>query len=238
MKFKSNLSEGIFLRRYCRFLVEMALANKKRRMLYCPNLSPLPACEVLGSRLWFSGAPSLSSEQLEILELIEVDEGEKVLINPEYANLMVRESVHQGKISELKDYRFLYQLSFPAVNHLELLLKENGEQCFLYIEPLFYVENGIGFLKPTSALQTALQELLYQKSQGHQAFLLFAAMHTGIQALKLSDAHSNNHSKMNLLDQAKSLGLDMMSFGVEISLQEAVLGARITNYFSENIISR
>ena len=60
MKFKGVLTEGELLKRHYRFLAEVALKNRKKRMLYCPNLSAMSHCDVLGSRIWYSTANRLS----------------------------------------------------------------------------------------------------------------------------------------------------------------------------------
>ena len=103
MKFKKPLTEAILLKRTFRFLIEVILANRRRRMVYCPNLGPLLNCDVLGSRIWFSAANRLAQGYLEVLELTEINGGELVAVNPDYAHMLVREGLCHEKISELKD---------------------------------------------------------------------------------------------------------------------------------------
>jgi sugar fermentation stimulation protein A len=226
MKFKSPLIEAILLKRSFRFLAEVTLKNKKRRMLYCPNLGTLQHCDVLGSRVWFSNPNRLSQGYLDIWELTEVDGGWLVFINQGYAGLLVREAIENHLIPELEGFRFLQSPMMPSFGHgIEMLLKENGEQCFIYTEPVlcgnernegyFPEEKGRGI--------SALGELMALKEAGHRAILFYCIQHNGITCLRPADSIDLAYGIR--LREAANLGVEFLAYRAHISLQEVTLGS-------------
>src|SRR5436853_1712415 len=138
MKYRTLLSEANLVKRSFYFLMEVELKNKKRRTLYCPNLGPLPSDNVTGSRIWYRTANRIGEGYLDVVELIELNPPVWVAVNPDYAQILVRESVHQGLVQELQGYRF-FQIHDLTLHKkpLDLLMKETGEQCYLHIKPIF-----------------------------------------------------------------------------------------------------
>lgn len=238
MNFKNPLTEAILLRRSFRFLVEVVLANKKRRIIYCPNLGPLLNCEILGSRIWFSAANRLSQGYLEVLEITEINNGELVAVNPDYAQILVREALQQELIPELKDYRFLNSNIVSHANNIELLLKENGEQCFIHIEPVFFGDDRGEGLFPETLNQsvTQIEELIIQKELGNRAILFYCMQNSAIHYLRLADRLHPLYGRM--LREAALVGVEILAYRTSISLQEMRLDARIPVLLSEDITSR
>lgn len=238
MKFKNPLIEAIFIKRNFRFLVDTVLLNKRKRTIYCSNLGPLLNCDILGTRIWYSVASRLSQGYLDVLELAEVSGGAYVAVNPDYAQILVREGVQQGVIPELKGYRFLHVNAVSNTNNIELLLKENGEQCFIHIEPVFFGDERRNGYFPDSLNHslTQLQELIVQKEMGNRAVLLYCVMHTGIQCLRTAETVHPYYAKM--LRNAMTSGVEIVAYRAGITLQEIKLDERIPVLLSEDIISR
>jgi sugar fermentation stimulation protein A len=238
MKYRGPLTEAILLKRYYRFLAEVALKNKKRRMLYCPNLGPLMNCDILGSRVWFSTANRLSQGYLDSWELVEVNGGWLVCINPEHAKHLVMEGIEHNVIHELSEFHFLQSPMMPILkNGIELLLKDNGEQCFLYIEPvLFSDERGAGYFPESMGMGlSSLHELVALREAGHKAVLLYCVLHSGIHCMRPADAIDPYYGKM--LRKAVSLGVEVIAYRANITLREISLESKIPVLLSEDIIS-
>lgn len=238
MKFRGPLTEAILLKRYFRFLVEVLLKNKKKRMLYCPNLGPLTHCDRLGSRAWFSSVSRLSQGYLDNWELVEINGGWLVCINPEHAKRLVVEGIEQNVITELSGFHFLQSPMMPTLrNGVELLLKENGEQCFVYIEPvLFGDERGDGYFPEASGMGLAgLQELLALREAGHRTILLYCVQHSGVRCMKPADSIDPQYGKV--LRAAVSLGVEVLAYRANISLHEISLEFSIPVLLSEDIVS-
>lgn len=234
MKFKGPLTEAVLLKRYFRFLIDAVLKSKRRRTIYCPNLGMLLGCDILGTRLWFSSAGRLSQGYLDILELVEVNGGFLVAINPEYAVMLVREGVRENTIQELQGYRFLHlNVAHGAANSVDLLLKEDGEQCYIHIEPILYGDNkGEGFFPETIFQEIdSLKELIIQREMGHRAVLFYCVQHSGIRSVRPLDAVHPQYGK--ILRQAVSKGVEVLAYRAQINLREIVLESRIPVLLSE-----
>ncbi len=238
MKFKSSLTEAVLLKRHYRFLAEIALQNKRRRMIYCPNLGSLKQCDILGSRIWFSNPLRLSQGCLDIWELTEVNGGWLVAINPSEADTLVREAVELGVIPELSGFQYVQAPIIPRLgNGIELLIKDNGEQCFIHVEPILNGDdrNEASFPTVKGEGMNALNELLVLKENGHRVILIYCIQHNGVCGLRPADRVDPHYGR--LLREAIAKGIEVIAYRAFITLEEARLGTRIPILLSENIIS-
>ena len=234
MKFKSPLIEAVLLKRSFGFLAEVLLKNKQKRMLYCPNLGSLRHCDVLGSRLWFSSSNRFSQGYLDVWELTEVDGGWLVFINPGYAGILVREAIEYQLIPELAGFHFLQSSMRPSFGYgIEMLLKENGEQCFIHAEPvLSSAERNQGYFPEERGMGiSALEELIALKEAGHRAILFYCIQHNGITCLRLANNIDPRYAIR--LREALALGVECLAYRAHISLQEVILGSRVPILFAE-----
>lgn len=231
MNFKTALTEGTLLRRHFRFLMEIALNNHKKKMVYCPNLGPLLGCDILGSRVWFSSFLPLSGGYLDCVELIEVNGGHLVNINPAHNKQLVMEALETDIISELQGYQFL-----PISNvwsgfnsELEVLIHPDATRCFLCIEQVIAGDSkgeGIGYFPDMHYGGILhLEELMTLRKMGHRAVLFFCVQHTGIQYVKIAEFIEPNYS--NLLKEAISIGVEVLAYKTSISFREIKLACAV-----------
>lgn len=238
MKFRTLLSEANLIKRSFKFLVDVELKNKKRRTIYCPNLGVLTCCESPGTKLWFRIANRLSQGYLDVLELVELEQGFWIAINPDYSEALVREGIAEGIITELQEYRFLHlSHSLNKPNQVALLVKENGEQCFIHIIPVFGRNERGECLFPESPAEemTPLNELILQKEAGFRSVLFFTVHHTGVEVLRPADTLHPSYS--NLLRKAVKSGVEILAYRANVNLREINLENKIPVHFSEDIIS-
>lgn len=236
MKFRTLLSEATLLKRSFRFLVDVELKNKRQRTLYCPNLGPLPYCEVAGTKVWYRTANRLSQGYLDVLELIEVNQSIWIAINSDYAEALVREGVHQSIIKELNGYRFLHMNNISSkTNPIEILIKENGEHCFIKIKPIFWGDaRGDSYFPETAAEDvTPLNELILHKESGHRSILFFCVQHTGVNCVRPAEVMHPVYS--NALRKAVASGVEVLAYRTNINLREIKLETRIPVLLSEDI---
>ena len=91
MKFNSQLIEATLLKRQYQFLVEIILNSKRKYMIRCPYLGNMAGLDILGSRIWFSKA--VGHQSLDDWEIVEVDGGHLVCINPELVKPLIIEGM-------------------------------------------------------------------------------------------------------------------------------------------------
>jgi sugar fermentation stimulation protein A len=227
MNFKTPLTEGVLLRRQFRFLMEIALNNYKKKMVYCPNLGPLLGCDVLGSRIWFSSFLPLSRGYLDTVELVEVNEGHLVGINPLYGKQLVMEALERRLIEELQGYQFLPISSVWAgfKSGLEILINPEGTRCFVCIEQVIAADvkgEGVGYFPEVRyGGLLHLEELMTLRKMGHRAVLFFCVQHTGVEYVKIAEFIEPRYS--GLLKEALNVGVEVLAYKVSISLSEMAL---------------
>ena len=235
MKFKSALTEAVFLKRYYQFLAEVGINNDKKRIIYCPNLGNLAHCDVLGSRAWFSNPLRLSEGYLDTWELVEVNGGWLVCINPLYTPILVQEGIDSGIITELKEFQFLKTPVIPNTKEgIQLLLKENGEQCFIQLETVLLADDRNEGYFPGAKGEgfSNLFDLIALRESGHRAVLIYCIQHNGIQVVRPADTIDPEYGKV--LREAVSKGVEVLAYKTTIDLNEIKLDTKVPVLLSEN----
>jgi sugar fermentation stimulation protein A len=237
MKFKQALTEATLLKRQFRFLAEIALQDRRKRLIYCPNLNLLPQCDILGSRIWLSSPSCSSTECLDIWELTEVNGGWLVCINATYTDLLVREAIELGRIPELQGFQYWQTPLLPTLGiGIELLMDQKAQQCFVHFETVLSGDdkNNGYFPHQKSEGIEALQALINLKESGYRAMLFYCIQHNGVYALKTNDVVDENYGK--LLRAAFLKGVEIIAYRLSIRPDELVLTTKVPVLLSESAI--
>ena len=90
MKFKTKLLQGILVKRYKRFFVDIKYKNKIITC-HCPNSGSMLGLLNQGSKVWFSESDNIKRKLKYTLEIIEVEK-KMVGINTLKTNKIVLEA--------------------------------------------------------------------------------------------------------------------------------------------------
>lgn len=225
MKYNSNLTEAIFLKRTLRFLVEVVLPNRQKIMIRCPNIGEITGCDILGTRIWYSNPVGYNC--LPTWELVESDNGFLVNINPELMKPLIIEGVKNQIITPLHGYNIMHTGGqFDQFRSQFLLLEKDKQQCYVGIEQVLALgENGVGLFPVTNSDGIEnLQALIQARKDNHRAVLLFCAMHTGINYIKPTTISSQY---LGLLEQAIAGGVEIIAYRTSISLDNIELTTQL-----------
>lgn len=232
MKFASPLTQAVLLKRYKRFLAEIVLNNQEHRIIYCPNRGAMLGCDVLGSRIWFSHAKSPRRKFPDTWELVEVDGGNLVCVNPQHAKRLVLEAIHDGKLVELQGYaQTILEPPYLEEEGLDFLLEKSNEENENESEKCFVVIKGVtlgdeihrGFYPDASSQKGSeqIKALIQAKQQGYRSVLVYCVTHTGITRVFPADHIDPDYG--SLLRQAVLAGVEVIGYRTDISLTEIAI---------------
>lgn len=233
MKFSSNLTEAVLLKRVLGFMAEIVLPNRARLMIRCPNIRDMRGCDILGSKIWYSNAVGYNC--LPTWELVEVDGGHLVCINPELMKPLVIDAIKQNLIHELSNYNILHAGGqYDQFRSQFLLLEKDQKQCYVGMEQVIVVgEHGVGVF-PSSIGDGIenLRALIQAREDGHRAILIYCVMHSGISYIKPAAKSDVEYEK--LLAQAVADGVEVLAYRTTINLDSLELNTSIPVLFTES----
>lgn len=239
MKFNSHLSQATLIKRSLQFLAQVAMPNRQKLMIRCPNLYLPDNLDILGTKIWFSNPTNFHC--LPTWELSEAEGGHLVCINPELLKPLITESISDGIITELSQYTIVYSSNIsntsPQTQVQNMWLEDpHGNKCYVALEQITYgndQEHGY-FPEYLGCSIANLKNLIKVRKEGQRAILLYCVMHTGLTNIKL--ANKINQEYMVLLRAALQQGIETLAYKVGISYQGIELITKLPIYIPENAI--
>ena len=223
MNFDKPLTKAILQRRYKRFLADVILENGESVTVHCPNTGSMRNCVVEQSSCWLSHSSNPKRKYAFTWEIATTPSGALACINTHQANRVIKEALIMKHIPTLADYQKIHpEVKYGQRNsRIDFLLQEGlNHQPDCYVEAKSVTlegKEGCGFF-PDAKSQRAikhLHELMYIKSQGNRAVLVFCVMHTGIQTV--SPAEHIDCVYARTLKEAREAGVEILAVGCDIS---------------------
>lgn len=175
MEFEQTLVPATLIRRYKRFLADVALANGSLLTVHCPNSGSMRGCQAPGSRVLLSRSANPGRKYPHTWEMVEVNGG-WVGINTSRTNHLVREAIGAGVVQEtgiVDEIRAEVKVS--AHSRLDLLLRQGEQLTYVEVKNCTLVEDGVAmFPDAVTARGTKhLEELATLRKAGHGAVIFF-----------------------------------------------------------------
>ena len=141
MKFKERLLQGILIRRYKRFFVDIKY-NNKTITAHCPNSGSMLGLLDSGNNVWFSRSNDPKRKLKYTLEMIGVNK-KLVGINTHLTNKIVLEALKEKKIKSLiKFNKIKSEVKFSENTRFDFLISNNEEKCFLEVKNVTLVRQN------------------------------------------------------------------------------------------------
>ncbi|WP_120513340.1 DNA/RNA nuclease SfsA [Photobacterium salinisoli] len=231
MTYTPSLQPATLIKRYKRFLADIALPDGTVTTIHCANTGAMTGCAEPGSTIWYSTSDNPKRKYAHSWELTQTEDGHWICINTARANQIVVEALKNNHIPELSGYASLRtEVKYGTENsRVDIVLDDPLlPSCFIEVKSVTLLEdNGRGYFPDavTTRGQKHLRELADVAATGQRAVLFFAVLHSGIE--NVAAAHHIDPVYDELLEQAEKAGVEVLCYRAEISPTALTLSQRI-----------
>lgn len=176
MQFPVPLVRGTLVRRYKRFLSDVALDGGEVVTAHCANTGSMLGVAEPGMEVWLSRCDKPGRRLPFSWEMVRVDGG-LVGINTMHPNRLVAEAVAGGRIPELAGYPTIRrEVAYGKRSRIDLLLQGPGlPNCYVEVKNV-HLKRGSAAAFPDAATARGarhLEELAAMVASGARAVMLY-----------------------------------------------------------------
>ena len=228
MKFDGELQEGIFLRRYKRFFVDITTPDGLERTVHCANTGAMTGCSTPGNRIWYSTSSNPKRKLKHSIELVETDERHLACVNTARANQLVAEILDLKLVYQVPESeQFLREITIPSEHGR---FDFGNETTVIEVKSVTWGNRGIGrFPDARSSRATRhVQALQSLAKQGFNAFLFFAVLHTGVERVTVASEVDTDYA--SAMREAIEENVKVIAYRWKLSPTEMTLDREIPFY--------
>lgn len=223
-----ELTEGILLRRYKRFLVDVELNDGAIVTAHCANTGSMKECSSPGCKVWLSYHDNPKRKYKYSWELIDMG-ASLVGVNTGVPNRLVKISIEAGLIDELSGYeRIKPEVKTSKGSRLDIALyKEGRRDCFVEIKNSTLVENRLASF-PDAVTKRGLKhlkELQRLVRENYRSVMFFLIQRMDAESFSPADQIDPDYA--HELYKAKQAGVEVVVYDVIITTEYIKLGKKL-----------
>ena len=228
MKFEQPLQSAPLIKRYKRFLTDIAMPDGQVMTIHCPNTGSMRHCLDDVKQVWYWDSHNPKRKYSCTLELVETNDGELIGVNTGRANALVKEALMAGRFDALEHDDFKAEVKYGSENsRIDFLLTKDDRSIYVEVKSVTLLESDLGsgrgyFPDAVSSRGTKhLRELTAQVQQGDRAILLFCVQHTGIETVSVAEHIDPTYTQA--FQEAIGAGVEVMALSASIDSQQIEL---------------
>ena len=225
MKFPTPLIRGTLIKRYQRFLADVALESGALVTAHCANPGSMLSVNAAGAEVWLSESPNPSRKLRYTWELIRVART-LVGINTAHPNRLVEEAIGEDAIPELAGYANLRrEVRYGTNSRVDLLLEgPKRPPCYVEVKNVT-MKRDLARSAPaefpdsvTARGAKHLVELSKISEKGGRAVMFFLVSRAD--ALAFAPAADIDPVYAQALARAHAQGVEVLCYGCRLSSRE------------------
>ncbi|MEM7046524.1 MAG: DNA/RNA nuclease SfsA [Pseudomonadota bacterium] len=215
----ARLEEGVILKRYKRFFLDVRLKDGREVTAHCPNPGALPGLCDPGLPVFL--APATGGKLAWRWELVRPPQG-LVAINTMRPNGIVHEAITAGRIAELAGYDSIRrEVRYGERSRIDLLLESpDRPPCYLEVKNVNFrrpPDPSLWFPDCVSARAAKhMAQLAQEVRAGHRAVVLFLAQRMDGQDFRV--ARDIDPAYGEAFDAARAAGVEALCYDCHVTL--------------------
>jgi len=232
MIFPEPLIKGTLVRRYKRFLADVAIDGGRVVTAHCANPGSMLSVNEPGSEVWLSPSRNPERKLKYSWEMIRVG-AHLVGINTSHPNGLVAEAIAAGAIRELAGYDGLRrEVRYGKNSRIDLLLENGaGGKCYVEVKNVTMKRDlspAAPAEFPDSVTERGLKhlvELSRMARQGHRAVMLYLVQRQDSERFAIAADVDPAYAKA--LRKAIEAGVEALAYGCRLSPREIAVARAI-----------
>lgn len=226
MHFTPPLASATLIKRYKRFLADVVTPEGELLTLHCANTGSMTGCATPGVTVWYSTSSVATRKYPHSWELTYTQAGDVICVNTLRANALVKEALSEQRLLALAGYTHLAsEVKYGSErSRIDFMLQADDRlNCYIEVKSVTLLQLGRGYFPDavTTRGQKHLRELMSVVAGGERAVLLFAVLHSGINAV--SPARHIDPTYAQLLIEAQQQGVEVLAYKAEFSADTMIL---------------
>ena len=226
MQFPAPLVRGTLIRRYKRFLADIALDTGEAVVAHCANPGAMIGLTAPGAEVWLSRSTNPARKLAYGWELIR-DGDHLVGINTALPNGIVAEAIARGAIAPLAGYGTARrEVRYGAASRIDLLLEGPGKPtCYVEIKNVHLKRGTAAEFPDCVTLRGAkhLQELMEMVAQGARAVMVYLVQRGDCSHFSVADDLDPGYGRA--FREALAGGVEAMCYSCTVTTQGVELAA-------------
>jgi len=216
MRFPVPLVPARLIRRYKRFLADVAIAGAEPVTVHCPNPGSMLGLNAPGSEIWL--APTATKLPFR-WELVRAD-GHLVGINPGHPNALVAEALAAGRIPELAGYPATRrEVRYGVNSRIDLMLEAPGRPPCYVEDKNVHLKSGADLAEFPDCVTVRgakhLRELAAMVAAGARAVMVYLVQRADCGHFCLAADLDPGYARA--FAQARAAGVEALCYSCDVS---------------------